>query len=286
MFLRNNHIVVAGLALLKLVCILLVLSVTAGSAFAEPPVSGSVITASTVTARGELIWPEVKNNAVSAGERLQFRIRWGFLRVGEAVMEVSNIENYNNRKAYHIVVTAKSYPFFDSFYKVRNRDETWIDTESMCSLKCQKHQREGGYKKSGFTVFDHVNRKFFFSETDDSGNIKTKEGEIPSFVQDSLSALYRIRTYDLEVGKEYYLDTFSHDKTYPLKICVYRKEKIKVPAGVFKCYLVEPFLAEDAGLFKAKGRLWIWLTADERKMPVLMKSKIFVGSITAELIKH
>ena len=55
-----------------------------------------------------------------------------------------------------------------------------------------------------------------------------------------------------------------------------------MPAGKFNCLLIEPFLAGD-GLFKASGRLWISVTDDDRKMPVLMKSKILVGSVTAEL---
>jgi hypothetical protein len=200
-------------------------------------------------------------------------------------MEVNDIEEINNRKAYHIVTEARSYPFFDIFYKVRNRDESWMDIESLCSLKYEKHQREGGYTKDEITIFDHINRKFILKErAKKQTEFTVKQGTIPVFVQDVLSALYYIRTQDLQVGEEYYLDTQTGDKNYPLRIVVHKKEKVKVPAGKFKCYVIEPFVREDAGLFKAKGRLWIWLTADKRKIPVLMKSKIFIGYITAQLI--
>ena len=47
---------------------------------------------------------------------------------------------------------------------------------------------------------------------------------------------------------------------------------------------LEPILKEE-GVFKQKGSLRIWLTDDERKIPVQMKSKVLVGHITAELTK-
>lgn len=272
--------------LIRIACVLIFFMCLPAGSSGDPGAPDSATAAAVqgaVPAEKEFVWQETPNSAFSCGEKLEFRIRWGMLKVGDAMMHVSGIEDFNGRYAYHLVVTARSYPFFDAFYKVRNQDETWIDRASICSLKSEKKQDEGGFVRNAATVFDHVNGKYYFSETDASGNTSKREGSVPPFVQDPLSALYRIRTYKIEVGKEYCFEAFSSDRTYPLRVCVYRKERIKVPAGEFECFVVEPFLAKNDGLFKAAGNLLIWLTADEKKMPVLMKSKIFVGSITAEL---
>ena len=79
---------------------------------------------------------------------------------------------------------------------------------------------------------------------------------------------------------------FSGENTYPLRVVVHQKrEKIRVPAGKFECIKVEPFIIGDA-IFKTKGgKMLIWMTNDERKMPVLVRSKVMIGSFDAELKK-
>ncbi|MDI6641832.1 MAG: DUF3108 domain-containing protein [Elusimicrobiota bacterium] len=234
-------------------------------------------------------WRKIENNAFYQGEKFLFDIYWGPIKVGFAEMRVEGLEELfyltTPRTAYRIVSEASSYPFFDIIYKVRNCHMSWIDTESLCSLKYVGRQREGGYFKDETIMFDHPNKRFQLIEVNKEGTEKIVTGSIPAFVQDVLSAFYYVRTLDLKVGEEYCLDTQSGDKNYPLRVVVHKKEKIKVEAGSFKCFLVEPFVREDAGIFKAKGRVWIWLTADKHKIPVLMKSKIFVGYISAELKK-
>jgi hypothetical protein len=73
-------------------------------------------------------------------------------------------------------------------------------------------------------------------------------------------------------------------KNHQLGVRVLRRERIKVSAGSFDCIVIEPGLTA-AGVFKQEGKLTIWLTDDARHMPVLMKSKVAVGSIVAELEK-
>jgi len=108
---------------------------------------------------------------------------------------------------------------------------------------------------------------------------------VAEYVQDVLSAFYFIRTQDLKVGKSLFVDNHTDKKNYPLEVKVLRKERVKVPAGTFNCVVVEPIL-KASGIFKQKGSLTVWLTDDEIKMPVLMKSKVIVGSISTELTNY
>ena len=105
---------------------------------------------------------------------------------------------------------------------------------------------------------------------------------ISSGAQDILSSLYYVRMMDLEVGRSVFIENHADKKNYPLEIRVLKKERIKVPAGEFDCTVVEPVL-RSAGLFSQKGRLTVWLSDDEARIPVLMKSKVVIGSISAVL---
>jgi hypothetical protein len=194
----------------------------------------------------------------------------------EGLGAIDGVEEVQGRKAYHIVTSARSAPFFDTFYKVRDINESWMDTESLCSLKYCSRIDENNYKKTETIILDHEKGQYQAVE-------EKKSGPIPLWVQDVLSSLYYLRTKDLEVGKSVMVDAHSGDKAWPLKVNVLRKEKVKVPAGEFECFVVEPVIREGTGIFQAKGKLWVWMTADKKKIPVLMRSKIAVGSIEALL---
>lgn len=99
---------------------------------------------------------------------------------------------------------------------------------------------------------------------------------------DALASLYYIRTLDLKVGNSVFINNYSDKKNYALEVKVLKKEKVKVPAGRFFCVVVEPIL-QASGIFKHEGKLKVWLTDDKYKIPVKMKSKVAVGSITTEL---
>ncbi|OGS17912.1 MAG: hypothetical protein A2219_01865 [Elusimicrobia bacterium RIFOXYA2_FULL_50_26] len=223
-------------------------------------------------------WLQETNTAFSPGEVLQFNVRWQFLTVGSASMEIDSIVDFNGRKAYHIVTKASSAPFFDTFFKVRDTNEAWMDTESLSSLKFSSHISEGNYKKDETIIIDQQNRKFTITESGKTGNT-------PAWVKDVLSSMYYLRTRDLAVGKEYSIDAHSGDKSWPLIVNVTGREKVKTAAGNFTCWVVEPALRDGAGIFKADGKLKVWLTCDEKKLPVLMRSKVKVGAIEARLVE-
>jgi hypothetical protein len=100
--------------------------------------------------------------------------------------------------------------------------------------------------------------------------------------QDILTSLYYVRMMDLRVGTSIYIENHADKKNYPLEIKVLREERVSVPAGVFDCIVVEPVM-RVAGLFRHKGSLTVWLTDDALHVPVMMKSEVMIGSISAVL---
>ena len=218
----------------------------------------------------------VENMAFGVGERLHFDINYGFINAGTATMEVQNLIEYNERPCYQIVTRALSNDFFSTFYKVEDRVESIVDAVGLFSWRFEKNLREGGYKADQMYTFDQERNLVFY----DDDSLSTAP-----VVQDALSALYFVRTQTLTVGQSLYVDNFTDGENYPLEVRVVKRETIEVDAGRFDCIVVEPVL-QAAGVFKHEGRLKVWLTDDRLKMPVLMKSKVLVGSISAELTDY
>ncbi|MDI6757608.1 MAG: DUF3108 domain-containing protein, partial [Endomicrobiia bacterium] len=210
------------------------------------------------------VWRKVDNIAFSVGERLTFEIKWQFITAGIAVMDIREIvapPTAPSRPSYKIVTEARSAPFIDNFFKVRDENISYLDVESICSHTLESNISEGNFSKKETVVFDQINHTFALSDG--------KTGPTEPWVQDVLGALYYARLLPLVPGAEFSFPAHSGDKTYPLLVKVLGRETVRVPAGEFECFKLEPALRGD-GVFKAQGRLWVWVTSDERRMPVLM----------------
>ncbi len=220
----------------------------------------------------------VSNRAFGVGERFEFSVGYGPINAGTAVMEIPEIIKFNGKKCYHIVSTAKSNKFFSVFFKVEDKVESFMDVHGLYSLRYDKHLREGKFRADVSMIFDQENHLAIYNSGKDTF-------DVAEYAQDVLSAFYFVRTQELTVGKSIFVDNHTDKKNYPLEVKVLRKERRKVEAGEFDCVVVEPIL-KTPGIFKQKGSLTIWLTDDEIKMPVLMKSKVIIGSISTELISY
>ena len=222
---------------------------------------------------------KLENKAFKEGEKLTFDLDYGFITAGIAVMKIPRIKRISGREAYHIIFEVNSVPSFDWIYKVRDRYETYVDVEGLFPWRFEQHIREGGYTRDFSAFFDQ--RK---------GKAKTSEGEyeIPKYVNDIISAFYFVRTFDysnMKVGDMFLMQNFYKDKVYDLKVKYRGRETINVPSGTFDCIIIEP-LVKEGGLFKHDGDIIIWLTDDELKMPVKVRTKIVIGHVEAILAKY
>jgi hypothetical protein len=211
------------------------------------------------------------------GESLSFEIKYGFISAGTAIIGIPRIVSVRGRPCYHIVSVAESNSFFSVFFTVRDVVESHMDVRELVPLRFEKRLREGDFRDHDLVEFDHDRNVAIYPEQD--GRVVP----IASGAQDILTSLYCVRMMDLEVGRSVYIDNHADKKNYPLEIRVLRREAVTVGAGRYNCLVVEP-LMRTSGLFRQKGRLTVWLTDDERRVPVLMKSKVIIGSISAELV--
>ena len=219
---------------------------------------------------------EVAVPPFGVGERLLFEIKYGFVSAGTATLGIPEIVTERGYECYRIVSLAESNPFFSAFFTVRDIAESYLDTRELVPRRFEKRLREGDFRAHDLVLFDHDRHVALYPKRDD------RLVPISVGAQDVLSSLYYVRMMDLSVGRSVFIENHADKKNYPLEIKVLRKERVRVPAGQFDCIVVEPSM-RGAGLFSQKGRLTVWLTDDAARIPVLMKSKVVVGSISAVL---
>jgi hypothetical protein len=220
----------------------------------------------------------LSNSSFGPGERLTYDITYLGAKAGMAVMEVMEKTKLKGREVYHIVSTAQSNDFVSLFYPVDDRVESFVDVEGFYSHYIKIKQQQGKRKREKVISFDQIQHRAVQFK-----NNKEKVFEIPPQVQDSLSSLYFFRVKNtIEVGRSVFIDVHESEKNWLLEIRGIARERVTTPVGTFDTIKVQAMVQYE-GLFMDKGDVFIWFTEDEKRIPVMMKSKIKIGSITAVL---
>ena len=214
------------------------------------------------------------------GERLTYALSWGIISAGNAVLEVAERQTMAGRPVVKLVHTARSNEFISAFYPVNNRVESLLDEEAGYPHHLLFKRREGRRKNDIEVLFDQAAHRATVTK---DGTTETME--VPPGVQDTLSVLYFCRTLPaLAVGSSTIIYVNHDKKNYRLELKIEGAERIKGPLGEFdtiRILAIMPF----KGLFLNEGNIRVWVTNDAARIPVLMKSKVIIGSISATLTR-
>jgi uncharacterized protein DUF3108 len=210
-------------------------------------------------------------------ERLNYSLSWGVVPVGTASQEISD-EGDGRR----IVSTARSNAWLSAFYPVDDRTESRLSRQGPFPGESRSFRmlfKEGPRTRDREIVFDQAARKATYRD-----RLGTEQVVVPLVENtfDIYASFYHVRFLPLEVGKSTEIHVLDGKELQRLQVRVLKREKVRVPAGRFNTILVEPMIKAE-GVFEGKGGLLIWLTDDERRIPVKVQTKVRVGSVTAVL---
>lgn len=220
------------------------------------------------------------SSAFPVPERLVFEISYAGMTAGRAVQEVERVGD-----ELHITSTAKSADWLNLIFSVDDKIESFLISATPPSTigvprLYRERIKEGWTRFQKDAVFDRqkleVNTKDFLKKNETTQKIS-------KVTYDTLSSFFYFRTVPLETGVSYYVDIFDCKKLWNTEVQVLRREEIETPLGRFKTVVIKPLLKSE-GIFARTGEMHIWLTDDDRRIPVQMKSKVKIGSITATLI--
>lgn len=224
----------------------------------------------------------IKNAAFIPGEEVTMKVYYTtlgmYIAAGEASFTVS-LEKFNGRAAYHCVGVGKTYSFFDNFFKVRDRYETYIDTATMLPLKFIRDIGEGGYKTYNNVTFNHAAR----TAVSTNGVFK-----ITNCIQDVVSAMYYARNINFskyKVDEKIPFDMFLDDEVNHLYLKYMGKENIKTRYGKFRAIKLKPLLVKGT-MFEGGEKMNVWISDDPNHLVLRVESPISVGSVKVDMMKY
>ncbi|QGY40126.1 DUF3108 domain-containing protein [Pseudodesulfovibrio cashew] len=218
------------------------------------------------------------------GEKLTYAIYWTFIHAGDAVLEVMPDTEVDGVPARLFRAEAKTTPWVDKFYKVRDTMESWTDRDVTHSLRYQKDQNEGTYHKKVDLIFDKdLDMSFRWVR----GELKHTL-EQPEDVFDPMSVLFSFRKAVLYKTMRFSSHVTDGKKSVVGEAYVEGLEDVETPMGVIRAFKVNLDIKHLSGVFKKSrdAELVVWFSADARRIPVKVRSKVKVGHFSLELVDY
>lgn len=223
----------------------------------------------------------IRNTAFRQGESITLKVFYTlgmYIGAGEATF-TSTLEKLNGKPVYHITGEGKTYSFYDNFFKVRDKYETYIDTATMQPLKFIRNVDEGGYKK-----YENVS----FNRNTNTAITTNGVFKVPECVQDVVSSIYYARNIDFskyKPGDKIPFSLFLDDEVYEIYIRYLGKETIKTKYGKFRAIKFKPLLIKGT-IFEGGEKMTVWVSDDANRIPVRVESPITVGSVKVDMISY
>jgi hypothetical protein len=235
------------------------------------PIATATAQSTRLATASSVIRPEGRAKVpFNVGEELTYRASFGGIHAGTARMRVNGIELVRGRAAYHVVFTIDGgVPFF----RVHDRYDSWIDVQTLSSLRHHQQISEGRYKRT--------TRYEIYPER---GTYELGDSVFPSVNHplDDGSFIYAVRTAGIKVGETRQDDRYFRPDRNPVVLTGLRQESVTVGAGDFDATVVKPSIKTN-GIFSDRGEAQVWFSDDARRYPVMLRSKFAKFTLKLEL---
>lgn len=227
---------------------------------------------------GDGLRPEY--HAFEPGERLEYNIHYGLVNAGKATFEVKDeLVSIDQQAHYAFSVFGRSTSGWDWFYKVRDYYYSWVDTHTMLPSKAYRDVREGSYTTEEELIFQREEEQVIRNG---------KAHDVPPRIHDIVSAIYYARCIgfaDVEPGTYIPIKTYFANELFPLGVTYKGTQQLETDFGTFRVRVFQPELVEGR-VFKGQDDMTVYVSADKNQVPLRIESKIFVGTIQADLYEH
>ena len=221
------------------------------------------------------IVPPPRNYPFPDGRTYVYSVEWHLITAGTAVMKM---ETTSERK---VTASAESSGAVNVIFPVHDRFESRFDPRTFCSLSIFKHSEEGSHKRETSIHFDYARKKSTLDEKNlKTGETKHVENDLAGCATDVITGFYYLQSLPLQPGASYEFP-ISDGKTTIVRATVDKRERIKVPAGIFPAVLVTA--EATSGPLQSKGKVWVWYSEDPSHTPVQMRAKLGWGTILFRL---
>lgn len=231
---------------------------------------------------------QIAFDSFAEGEVIRYRVHYGFITAGEAVMRIdSQIHEVNKRPCYKIDVFGRTTGLANKIFGVKNNWGTYLDTAAVVPHKAYRYIREGSYRRNEIVNFEQLEKQVRVNRIDKANQEikRIDKYEVPANVQDLVSGYYFLRTLDYtqyQEGDIIRIDAFFDDEVFNFKLRFLGRESLKTPLGEHKAIVLQP-LMPDNKIFSGKDAIRVWISDDKYKIPLKIKAEMVVGSVEVDI---
>jgi hypothetical protein len=212
-------------------------------------------------------------------ERLSYTIEWRLIHAGNALLETG---------PNSALLKLESAGMVSTLYKVDDTYKVQFDAP-FCATSSTMDSKEGSRHRETTINFDRSRNRAFLTEKDLIRNtiVSKTEVQTPNCVHEVLAALQRLRRTRVDVGQSVQLPVSDGRKSAAVKVEAQEREQVKTPAGTFSTIRYEVNVLNNV-IYSRQGRVFVWLTDDERRLPVQIRLRMNfpLGTVTLELEKE
>lgn len=228
-----------------------------------------------------LNWAQMDN--INSGEKLNYRIHYGFLNAGTATLTALKTR-YQNTPHFYVKGVGRTTGAVRAIFKVNDLYESFINSSTGLPSFYVRNVQEGNYTQHFESVFNQSNHTIILTDRKNPENgsrvINTVRG-----VQDMISAFYYLRNLDpdeLRPGAVIRMNIWISDELFPFQLKVLGTENIKTKFGTIDCLKIIPSVLSGR-VFKDNESVTMWVTNDRNHLPVSIKAELAVGSLKADI---
>lgn len=223
----------------------------------------------------------VPNKSFGVGEKVEYRVHYGFINAAEAKVEIAkNVTVVNNKPCYRINASGRTVGPFDLISKVRDTWRSYVDTAAILPHKFERSIQENKYRKEETVIFNHSKDVAISTVKDDS-----KTYNVPNNIHDIVSGYFFLRTINFDKiseGEVIEVPTFFDGDIYKLRVRYVGRDVIKTKFGKTKVLRLNP-LIPDNKLFKGEGAMKLWISDDANKIPLKVEVELWIGSLEMDI---
>ena len=219
------------------------------------------------------------------GEHAEYRASWNGIPIASAKIDTAALF-IDGKKFYQVKVQTRTWRYLELIWKMRDTIESIFEARTFYPYRFIFRQRENRRKINTTAHFDPASKKWAVHR-EQGNNVRDYEF-ISQHTMDPVSAIYLARSLDFKVGDTLRMDVFGGNSRYLVTMDVVGREPITVKTGVYEAYKIIPRVINltSSGYAGRVRQATVWISADEKRMPLKVVSQVFIGYVSIELVER
>lgn len=236
--------------------------------------------------------PMMRDNPVSLGEELEFKLSYGWFTVGRAKMKTSDyLKNINGKDAYKVDIEGRTAGLVGTFSRVDDKWGAHVDASSFLPYYSYRDISEGNYRLDEKVYYNYEKNEIRADYYDVKKDVPKPSqyfeiGQTPTF--DLIGGLLFARSLDylhMNQGDTITMDAFFEKKFYSFSFVYQGVERVRTKVGKINCFKIVP-IVPDNKIFRGENSVTFWVSADANRLPLKVEADMFFGTAYCELTSY